>query len=319
MTQVPFTNPSKNLEGHNAPDYMIAALYKFVSLPDYEDLRAPWLEVAKANHIVGSLLLAEEGVNGTIAGPQAGLQVMLDFMRQDPRLSDLEPKFSTYTEQPFKRLKVRLKKEIVTLGVPGISPTKQVGTYVKPEDWNDIIRDPEVVVIDTRNDYEIAIGSFENAIDPGTKTFREFPDFVQNYKEDLGDAPKPKIAMFCTGGIRCEKASAYMLQQGFPEVYHLDGGILKYLEQVPATNSAWQGECFVFDERVAVGHDLVVGEFSNCMACGRPLSPEDLRYPEYEAGVSCPHCFHETTEEQKARFRMREHQMNPHLYAKKKK
>lgn len=293
----------------NDPAYMLAAMYKFVSLPDYEALKTPLLAVCQSHGVCGSLLLAEEGLNGTIAGTREGLDAVLTFLRSDPRLADLNPKYAAHSDRPFKRMKVRLKKEIVTLGVPGVDPNTQVGTYVKPKDWNAMIRDPDVVVVDTRNDYEVQIGTFENAIDPQTKTFREFPDWVQKFKEKLAKNPKPKIAMFCTGGIRCEKASAYMLQEGFPEVYHLEGGILKYLEEVPHEDSAWTGECFVFDERVAVGHDLVVGDFSSCLACGRPLSPEDLRVPEYDPGVSCRHCIDETTQEQKDRFRERARQM----------
>lgn len=257
---------------------VVAALYKFASLPDYKDVQPGLLALCNAQHIKGTLLLAEEGINGTVAGSRAAIDALLAYLRQDARLSDIEHKESFTDEMPFYRMKVRLKKEIVTLGVPGIDPNKSVGTYVKPEDWNALISDPEVVVIDTRNDYEYGIGTFKGAIDPETTTFRQFPDYVKN---NLDPARNKKVAMFCTGGIRCEKASAYMLSQGFPEVYHLEGGILKYLETVPPEESLWQGECFVFDERVALDHGVVPGTHLMCTACGFPVA----------AGApECPSC-----------------------------
>ena len=287
------------------PKFILAAFYKFIPLPDYGDMRGPLLKLCEKHDICGSVLLAEEGINATIAGSKQGLQIILNYLQSDPRLADIVPKFATHDEAPFKRMKIRLKKEIVTLGIPSLVPTERRGTPIQPKDWNAVINRPDMMVIDTRNDYETQIGTFENAVDPKTKTFREFPDWVEKLKQEMADKPKPEIAMFCTGGIRCEKASALMLKWGFPEVYHLKGGILNYLEHIPAEESKWHGECFVFDERVAVGHDLIVGTFSNCAACGRPLSPEDLRLAGYEPGVSCRHCIGAITEDQMRRFRTR--------------
>jgi UPF0176 protein len=231
--------------------YVVAALYQFVTLEDHAQMREPLLAECKRLNIIGTLLLAREGINGTIAGSREGIDAILAYLRSDARLSGLEHKESFTTSVPFKRMKVRLKKEIVTLGVPGIDPNEKVGTYVSPEQWNELINDPSVIVIDTRNDYEVQAGTFKNAINPRTRSFRQFPDFV---KSELGDAKNRKIAMCCTGGIRCEKASSYMLEQGFKEVYHLKGGILKYLEEVPSEQSLWEGDCFVFDDRGVVGH-----------------------------------------------------------------
>lgn len=290
--------------------YLTAALYKFVALPEYQKLQAPLLAACQSHHIKGSLLLAAEGINGTIAGLPHQIHAILHYLRTDPlfegKFSDLEHKESYADEQPFYRMKVKLKKEIVTLGVPGISPTKKVGTYVKPEDWNALISDPEVVLIDTRNDYEVGIGTFKGAIDPKTTTFREFPEYVAKH---FDHTKHKKVAMFCTGGIRCEKASSFMLEQGFKEVYHLQGGILKYLETVPETESLWQGECFVFDQRVAVKHNLKVGEFDQCYACRHPLSPDDMQSPQYEAGVSCPYCHDKISDEKRMRLRERQKQI----------
>ncbi len=233
--------------------FVVAALYKFVDLPDYADLRAPLRAIMDAHKVKGTLLLAREGVNGTIAGSRDGIDAVLAHLRSDPRLADLEHKESYCDAQPFLRAKVRLKKEIVTLGVPGVDPNARVGTYIDPKDWNALIADPDVILIDTRNDYEVAIGTFEGAIDPKTASFGEFPEYV---RANLDPRTHKKVAMFCTGGIRCEKASSFMLQEGFEEVFHLKGGILKYLEEIPAEQSRWRGECFVFDERVALGHGL---------------------------------------------------------------
>lgn len=276
--------------------YLTAALYKFVSLPDYKELQAPLQAECERNNIKGTLLLAEEGINGTIAGLPADIHNILNYLRKDPRLADLEHKESFADEHPFYRMKVRLKKEIVTLGVPGVSPTKKVGTYVKPEDWNALISDPDIILIDTRNDYEVDIGTFKGAVDPKTTTFREFPEYVA---KNLDKTKHKKVAMFCTGGIRCEKASSYMMDQGFEEVYHLQGGILKYLETVPEENSMWEGECFVFDQRVAVKHNLEVGEYDQCYACRHPLSPAEMQSVQYKAGVSCPYCYDKVTEEKR--------------------
>lgn len=241
---------------------VVAALYKFVSLPDYQALREPLRQVMLDNGVKGTLLLAEEGINGTVSGWRQGIDALLAWLKRDPRFADLEHKESYCEEQPFRRTKVKLKKEIVTLGVPQVDPTRQVGTYVEPKDWNALIDDPEVVLIDTRNDYEVAIGTFERAVDPKTGSFREFPDYVNTH---FDPRRHKKVAMFCTGGIRCEKASSYLLSQGFEQVYHLKGGILKYLEEVPAEQSKWRGECFVFDERVTVGHALAEGEYRKTM------------------------------------------------------
>lgn len=276
---------------------VVAALYKFASLSDYQELQAPLLDLCNQYRIKGTLLLAEEGINGTVAGSREGIDALLHYLRSDARLAGLEHKESHADEMPFYRMKVRLKKEIVTLGVPGIDPNRKVGTYVPPEQWNTLISDPDVIVVDTRNAYEYEIGTFKGAVDPHTSTFREFPEFV---KKNLDPAKHKKVAMFCTGGIRCEKASSYMLEQGFEEVYHLQGGILKYLEKVPAEESLWEGECFVFDQRVAVKQGLELGEFDLCHACRHPVSPDDKLSPEYEEGVSCPYC-HATLSEEKRR------------------
>jgi len=276
---------------------VVAALYKFVKLPDCASLREPLLAQCDALGITGTLLLAQEGINGTIAGSRSGIDKILAYLRSDRRLSDLEHKESSADHPPFYRMKVKLKKEIVTMGVPGIDPTDQVGHYVKPEDWNELISDPDVLLVDTRNDYEVEVGTFKGAIDPRITTFREFPDYV---KKHFDPEKQPRVAMFCTGGIRCEKASAYMLQQGFPEVYHLQGGILKYLENIPAEESLWQGECFVFDQRVAVGQGLAPGHYELCYGCSRPITAEEKASPKYQAGVSCPKCFDALTPEKRA-------------------
>lgn len=290
--------------------YLTAALYKFVSLPDYQALQAPILKACQAYHIKGTLLLAEEGINGTIAGLPDDVQRLLAFLRNDrlfkSRFADLEHKESYADEHPFYRMKVKLKKEIVTLGVPGVSPTKKVGSYVKAEDWNDLIADPEVLLIDTRNGYEVDIGTFKGAIDPKTTTFREFPDYIAKH---VDKTKHKKVAMFCTGGIRCEKASSYMLDQGFEEVYHLQGGILKYLETVPEEVSMWQGECFVFDQRVAVKHNLAVGDFDQCYACRHPLSPAEMQSEHYSPGISCPYCFNHLSADKRARLSERQKQV----------
>ena len=290
--------------------YLTAALYKFVSLPDYQALQAPIQAACESNNIKGTILLAEEGINGTIAGSIEDIHKVLNFLRTDPqfenRFANLEHKESFADEHPFYRMKVRLKKEIVTLGIAGVSPTKQVGTYVKPEDWNALISDPNVILVDTRNDYEVDIGTFKGALDPKTTTFREFPEYVAN---NLDKTKHKKVAMFCTGGIRCEKASSYMMDQGFEEVYHLQGGILKYLETVPEEKSLWQGECFVFDQRVAVKHNLEVGEYDQCYACRHPLSPQEMQSDQYTAGISCPYCYNKVSEEKRASLIERQKQV----------
>ncbi|KAM3090996.1 rhodanese-related sulfurtransferase [Phormidesmis sp. 146-12] len=269
----------------------VAAFYQFVRLPDFAEKRAPLLSYCLAQELKGTILLAQEGINGTIAGSQAAIAAVLQFLKADPRLADLEVKQSVTTSQPFDRMKVKLKKEIVTLGMPQIDPTEQTGTYVKPQDWNDLISDPEVTVIDVRNQFEIKIGSFEGAIDPKTASFREFPEYVKQLDPDQ----HKKVALFCTGGIRCEKASALMLAQGFEEVYHLQGGILNYLEAVPPEKSLWHGECFVFDQRVAVAEGVTDGTHEMCRACGHPISQVDKASADYEMGVSCPDCVDRST------------------------
>jgi UPF0176 protein len=286
--------------------FVVCALYKFATLEDYESMRQPLHDVMEANGVRGTLLLAREGVNGTVAGSRQGIDAVLAWLRSDSRLADLSHKESFNAEMPFYRTKVKLKKEIVTMGVEGIDPRQVVGTYVKPQDWNSLIADPDVVVIDTRNDYEVQIGTFERAVNPLTKTFREFPEFVQ---QNLDPAKHPKVAMFCTGGIRCEKSTAYLKEQGFDEVYHLEGGILKYLEEVPQESSLWRGECFVFDNRITVNHDLERGSFEQCHACRLPITEADMESEKYMAGVSCPHCFDALSDEQRSRYAQRELQV----------
>ena len=285
---------------------VVAALYHFARLDDFTELQAPLRALCERHGVRGTLLLAREGVNGTISGPRDGIDAVLAWLRADPRLATLEHKESFSDRHPFLRLKVKLKQEIVTLGVPFVDPTAVVGTYVDPQDWNALISDPEVVVIDTRNDYEVAIGTFQGAIDPKTATFREFPQYVS---EHLDPARHRKVAMFCTGGIRCEKASSYMRQQGFAEVYHLKGGILKYLEEVPEDQSLWQGECFVFDERVGVTHGLKEGVAGLCHGCRRAVTPEGRQSSKYEEGVSCEVCHDSLSDDQRSRFRERRLQL----------
>ena len=286
--------------------YTIAALYHFTRFDDPAALRAPLLALCDSGKVSGSLLLAREGINGTIAGPRAGIDAVLAHLRALPGCADLDWKESTSATQPFRRLKVRVKKEIVTMGQPDVDPRARVGHYVEPAAWNALIRSPDVAVIDTRNAYEVAIGSFEGAIDPETDSFREFPAWWENNKHRFHNK---RIAMFCTGGIRCEKSTNYLLEQGVEDVYHLKGGILKYLEEVPQEDSAWQGACFVFDGRVSVEHGLKEGPHRLCHACRRPILPGDTAHPDYEEGVSCHHCVHETTPADKARFRERQKQM----------
>jgi len=285
---------------------VVCALYKFVRLEDFEALRQPLLDVLEANKVRGTLLLASEGINGTIAADQAGIDAALAWLNQDSRLNPIDFKLSYHSDMPFNRTKVKLKKEIVTMGVEGIDPNRVVGTYVAPKDWNALISDPDVVLVDTRNDYEYEIGTFENAINPNTTSFREFPEYVA---KNLDPEKNKKVAMFCTGGIRCEKSTAYLKEQGFDEVYHLHGGILKYLEEVPQEDSMWQGDCFVFDERVAVNHQLEKSQYDQCHACRYPITEEDKQSEKYQQGVSCPRCFDQITPEQRARFEERERQI----------
>ncbi|MBN8432406.1 rhodanese-related sulfurtransferase [Microbulbifer salipaludis] len=290
----------------HATDVVVCALYKFVSLEDYESLRQPLLQTLLDNEVRGTLLLAREGLNGTVAGSRSGIDNLLAYLKSDPRLAELDYKESYTAEMPFLRSKVKLKREIVTMGVEGIDPRRTVGTYVKPENWNALISDPEVLLIDTRNDYEFQVGTFERAVNPNTTSFREFPQYV---KEHLDPQKHKKVAMFCTGGIRCEKSTAYLKEQGFDEVYHLQGGILKYLEDVPKEDTLWKGECFVFDDRVTVNHDLERGSYQQCNACRMPVTDEEMQSAQFEQGVSCPHCFDSVSEADKARFREREKQI----------
>ncbi len=286
--------------------YRIAALYHFTRFSDPAAIKPPLLALCQAEGVKGSLLLAQEGINGTIAGSHSAIDAVLNHIRALPGCADLEWKEATATEPPFGKMKVRLKKEIVTMGQPDVDPRANVGNYVEPEDWNDLIQQDDVVVIDTRNDYEVAIGTFQGAIDPKTESFRDFPAW---WEENKARFHNKRVAMFCTGGIRCEKSTNYLLGQGVEDVYHLKGGILRYLEEVPPENSTWQGECFVFDNRVSVGHGLVEGPHELCHGCRRPILPEDKSRPEFEQGVSCHQCINETTEADKARFRERQKQM----------
>ena len=293
----------------SATPFLTAAFYKFVDLPDFELRKDPLLALCQQHHVKGLILLAREGINSTIAGAPDDVRSVLGALRQDPLLADLQHKESFSDKAPFHRMKVRLKKEIVTMGVPGISPTHMAGTYVKPADWNALIADPDVVLVDTRNDYEVELGTFTGAINPRIKSFSELPDWVAHRPELNGAAgKKPKVAMFCTGGIRCEKSTALMRARGYDEVYHLEGGILKYLETVLPEQSMWFGECFVFDERVSVGHGLVPGHHGLCRACRQPLEAGAQDSPLYEAGVSCPRCHGSTSEVQKNSARERQRQ-----------
>ena len=286
--------------------WIVAALYKFTPFPEPAALRVPLLDCCEAAGVKGTLLLAHEGINGTIAGTRAGIDAALAHIRGLPGCDDIEWKESTATEMPFGRMKVRLKREIVTMGQPDVDPTASVGTYVDPAEWNDLISAPDVAVIDTRNDYEVGIGTFRGAVDPGTKSFRDFPAWWEANKARFHNK---RVAMFCTGGIRCEKSTNFLKAQGVEDVFHLRGGILKYLEEVPEAESLWDGECFVFDRRVSVGHGLREGSYDICHACRRPLSEADKARPEYEVGASCHRCVEEFTDADRDRFRERQRQV----------
>lgn len=287
--------------------FTVAALYQFAPFDDPAALRQPLLDVARENGIKGTLLLAPEGINGTIAGSAEGIAAILGHIRALPGCAGLEVKYSDAAEMPFHRMKVRLKKEIVTMGLPGVDPSRDVGHYVEPEDWNALISDPDVILIDTRNDYEVKIGSFAGALDPRTKSFSEFPDWFRAHRDEFGE--NPKVAMFCTGGIRCEKSTAFLRAEGIEDVSHLKGGILKYLETIEAKDSLWEGECFVFDERVAVGQGLSPGTHSLCRACRMPLSPDESASADYVEGVQCPHCASERSDADRARYAERHKQV----------
>jgi len=286
---------------------IVAALYRFARFADPAALQPGLQNLCLAAGVKGSLLLAPEGINGTIAGSREGIDTVLAAIRALPGCEGLDWKESQTDRMPFGRMKVKLKREIVTMGLPDIDPLARVGSYVAPQDWNALIRDPDTVVIDTRNDYEVAIGTFTGAVDPGTRAFGEFPDWWQ---ANRGRFAGKRVAMFCTGGIRCEKATNYLLGLGVNDVHHLQGGILKYLEAVPEAESLWQGECFVFDDRVSVGHGLVPGGFRPCGACRRPVGPDDTLHPAYERGVCCPACVSEYSQSDRARFRERQKQID---------
>ena len=287
-------------------EHTVATFYLFADLPDFEAKQAPIKAYCESQSVLGTIILAPEGINGTIAGPSAGITAALEFLRADERLAKLPTRLSFTDRKTFHRMRVILRPEIVTLGDPSVNPNEAVGQYVAPEDWNELINDPEVTLIDTRNDYEVEVGTFRGAIDPKTTTFGEWPEYVEN---NLDPEKHPKIAMFCTGGIRCEKASAHLLKNGFKEVFHLRGGILSYLEIVPESESSWEGDCFVFDHRVAVKHGLEQGDFEICFGCRWPISEEETRSPLYEPGVSCPRCAEKLTDERRARLRERHKQV----------
>ena len=292
----------------NKNEILVAALYKFVEIDDLLSLQSNLYEICEKNNIMGTILIANEGINGTISGKTNEINQTISLLKSDKRFTNIEIKYSSTDKQPFHRMKVRLKKEIVTIGLPEINPNKKVGTYVKPDDWNDLISDPNVVVIDARNKYETKIGSFQNALDPETSSFREFPDWVKKFKSSKENANK-KIAMFCTGGIRCEKASSLMKEEGFEDVYHLQGGILKYLETIDKENSLWNGECFVFDQRVCLTDELEVGSYKMCFACRMPITEEEMQNEKYIEGISCIYCYDKTTKEKKERFGSRQKQI----------
>ncbi|GAA0274991.1 rhodanese-related sulfurtransferase [Alteraurantiacibacter aestuarii] len=288
----------------------VAALYQFTRFTDCAAVQAPLQQVCDTQGIKGTILIAEEGINGTIAGTDDAIAAVLGHIRALPGCADIGIKFSRAAEIPFIRMKVRLKKEIVTLGQPGVDPVGDVGTYVDPQDWNALIADPDTIVIDTRNDYEVSIGQFEGAIDPRTTSFRDFPAWFRARRAELlGRTNKPRVAMYCTGGIRCEKSTAFLRSEGIEDVYHLKGGILSYLEHIPEEESRWRGECFVFDERVSVGHGLQQGDYTLCRACRHPLDEEDRASEFYENGVSCPHCHAQRTPQQRSRYAERQKQM----------
>lgn len=286
--------------------FVVCALYKFVKLDDYRQYREPLFQVMRENEVRGTLLLASEGINGTVSGSRRGIDALLERIRCIPPLADIDHKESFTDRLPFKRTRVKLKKEIVTMGITGIDPQQVVGTYVSPGEWNRLISDPDVLLVDTRNDYEVQVGTFRNAVNPGTDSFRDFPVYV---KDKLDPKKHKKVAMFCTGGIRCEKSTAFLKEQGFDEVYHLKGGILKYLEEVPAGDTLWEGECFVFDERVTVNNKLEKGSYQQCNACRMPVTAADRASEKFRQGVSCPHCYDTLTAQQKARFQERQKQM----------
>ena len=289
-------------------EILVATLYKFFKVDDLVALQDQLYAICNKNNVMGTILIANEGVNGTISAKPREIEKTLISIQKDDRFSEIEIKYSSANKQPFHKMRVRLKKEIVTIGLPEINPNKTVGTYVKPEEWNDIISDPDVILIDTRNKFEIKIGSFKNALDPRTTSFRDFPEWVKKFKQDKTNTNK-KIAMYCTGGIRCEKASSLMKEEGFNEVYHLQGGILKYLEKIEKEKSLWEGECFVFDDRVCLTENLEVGSYKMCFACRMPITEDELNDDRYEEGISCLYCYDKTTKDKKERFESRQKQI----------
>ena len=288
----------------------VAALYRFAKFDDLAVIQEPLAALCQQHAIKGTILIASEGINGTIAGSADDISQIIAHIRTLPGCDELDVKYSGAHEMPFYRMKVRLKQEIVTMGVEGIDPNRDAGTYVQPQDWNALIADPDTIIIDTRNDYEVAIGSFEGAVDPKTKSFRDFPEWFRANRAELSARTNtPKFAMFCTGGIRCEKSTAFLKAEGINDVYHLEGGILRYLETVPENDSKWQGECFVFDDRVSVKHGLELGSLELCHACRRPINEDDKAADTYLEGVSCPACYDERSESDRARFAERQHQI----------
>ena len=292
--------------GQEGAATQVVALYRFVRLDDYDSMREPLLNFCLDRHIRGTLLLAHEGINGTVAGSDSAIDELLNYLRADDRLADLDCKFSSHEERPFLRMKVKLKREIVTMGQENIDPNVCVGRYASPQEWNALIDDPDVLVIDTRNEYEVEIGTFAGAVNPHTNSFREFPDWVE---QNLDPKKHKKVAMFCTGGIRCEKSTSLLVSRGFEDVWHLKGGILNYLEQTPEEDTRWEGECFVFDSRVAVNHQLEKGSYDQCFACRFPIDDDQKQSPHYLPGVSCPRCVNAHTEQQKGRFAERQRQI----------
>lgn len=287
-------------------EIVVCALYRFSRLPQFENLKAPLHQLMQEENVYGTLLLAAEGINGTIAGPRSGVDSVLNWLTAVPGLEQIDTKESLTEKPPFRRARVKLKKEIVTMGEPDVDPGRTAGTYVEAEDWNALIDDPDVLLVDTRNEYEVKVGTFEGARNPHTETFREFPEFARTQLDPERDR---KVAMFCTGGIRCEKSTALLKEMGFDEVYHLKGGILKYLEKVPREQSKWRGECFVFDDRVTVDHQLKPGSFDQCYACRLPISEQDKQSPHYQKGVSCPYCYDHKSDQDRARYAERQRQM----------
>ncbi len=289
---------------------IVMAMYKFVNFIEFKEFRPQLQTLCRKQNIYGTILLAPEGLNGTVSGHYDDICILMEFLQKNALFTDIEAKFSFCIEQPFHRMKVRLKKEIVTLGQPSIDPENTTGAYIPPKQWNNMLEDPDTIVIDTRNDYEVEIGTFKNALDPKTKTFREFVDYVENTLKPMVKEKKPKnIAMFCTGGIRCEKSTSYLLQEGFKNVYHLKGGILKYIEMVQPEDSLWEGECFVFDNRVSVKQGLEQGEYDMCHACRMPITQKDKTHKHYQAGIACHKCHGSHSEKQLKRYSDRQKQV----------